>query len=134
MVTIMNLLAGILSVGLLYDYFFSDRSLGLCSLFLILAWFLINLLNWIPWYPGKKGKVGIKLHLQKNLVPSSYLLSLGFSLKYLTGVEWYLLPIALLMLPILYVSSILVIFHFGDPSTLDPGYFSHNYYLNEETS
>lgn len=107
-------------------------SLGPVTFFLIFTWFFFNALNWIPWYPGTKGKLGIRLHFQKNVVPMSYLLPVAFLLKWVGISEWALLPLALLFLPMYYVSIILLVFHFRDGSDLMPGYFSHNFYLQDE--
>jgi hypothetical protein len=100
--------------------------------FLMLTWAFFNALNWIPWYPGTKGKLGIRLHFQKNIVPMAYILPVAFLLKWFGAGEVALLPFALLFLPMYYVSIILLFFHFRDGSDLMPGYFSHNFYLKNE--
>lgn len=107
-------------------------SLGPVSLFLMFTWVFFNALNWINWYPGTQGKLGIRLHFQKNIVPMSYILTAAFLLKWFGAGDWVLLPIALLFLPMYYVSIILLYFHFRDGSDLMPGYFSHNFYLKDE--
>ena len=107
-------------------------SLDFISSFLILSWIFLNLLDQIPWYPAEKKKLGIRVHFQKNVVPTSYLMAIAFALK-LAGVsEWALVPFAILLLPVHYVSVILLYFHFRDKSTMRPGYFSNNFYLEEK--
>jgi hypothetical protein len=112
--------------------------LGPVTVFLMGSWVFFNALNWIPWYgrklryPEAKGKLGIRLHFQKNIVPMAYILPIAFLLKWAGVGEWFLLPFALLFLPMYYVSVILLFFHFRDSSDLMPGYFSHNFYLKDE--
>lgn len=106
--------------------------LGWASGFLIFSWIFFNLLNVFPWYPGKKGKLGIRLHFQKNLVPISYICAIAFVFKIAGVSEWALFPFAVLMIPIYYVTFILLYFHFRDSSRLTPGYFTHNFYLRKE--
>jgi len=105
---------------------------GPCSVFLVFTWIFFNIVNWVPWYPGTRGKLGIRLHFQKNIVPLAYLMVLVLGLKLLGLSEWFLLPFVLLVLPMYYVTLILLSFHFRDRSDLRPGYFSHNFYLQEE--
>ena len=109
-----------------------EISLGPVTIFLLLTWVFFNALNWIPWYPGTQGKLGIRLHFQKNIVPMAYILPAAFLLKWAGAGELALLPFAMVFLPMYYVSIILLIFHFRDGSDLMPGYFSHNFYLKEE--
>jgi hypothetical protein len=109
-----------------------EITLGPVTIFLMLTWVFFNALNWIPWYPGTRGKLGIRLHFQKNIVPMAYILPPVFLLKWAGVGEWALLPVALLFLPMYYVSIILLSFHFRDGSDLMPGYFSHNFYLKDE--
>jgi hypothetical protein len=109
--------------------------LGWLSCYLIFSWLFFNALNLFPWYSGFKGKLGIRLHFQKNLVPVVYLSALAFALKLMGVSDWVLSPIAVLYLPMYYVALILLWFHFRDESELTPGYFTHNFYLqNEENS
>ncbi|KAB2837760.1 hypothetical protein F9K50_10435 [bacterium] len=138
MVRFMNALAAVEMGLLLWRAWRGEAVLGLSSYFLMGTWWVLNLLNWIPWYPERKGpdgrpaKLGIRLHLHKNIVPASYLLALAFALKLLGASELVLFPFCILFLPIYYVSGILLYFHFRDPSSLTPGYFSHNFYLKDE--
>lgn len=108
--------------------------LGAVSGFLVFSWVFFNFLNGFPWYRGKKGKLGIRLHFQKNIVPLAYLLAPAFALKIAGVSEGWLLPFAIVLLPMYYVSVILLSFHYRDKSDLIPGYFSHNFYLQEEKS
>ena len=110
----------------------SGLHLGWATYFLIFCWVYFNALNWIPWYPGTKGKLGIRLHFQKTVVPMVYILPVAFVLKLFGVGEVYLAIFGALFLPMFYVSFILLYFHFRDTSDLMPGYFTHNFYLNEE--
>ncbi|MFO1462699.1 MAG: hypothetical protein U1F66_02910 [bacterium] len=137
MVFLMNALAGLESLALLWRAW-RTGSLGWATAFLVAAWWGVNLMNWIPWYPERRGpdgrpaKLGIRLHLQKNVVPTAYLLALAFGLRLLGAPDLAMIPFGILFLPIFYVSGILLYFHFRDRSTLTPGYFSHNFYLKDE--
>ncbi len=137
MVLAMNALAAIEMVALLWRAW-RGASLGWATAFLIFTWWALNLMNWIPWYPerfgpnGKPAKLGIRLHLHKNLVPASYLLALAFGIRLLGASDTAMIPLVILFVPIFYVSGILLFFHFRDRSTLTPGYFSHNFYLKDE--
>ncbi len=136
MVYLMNSVSALL-LGILLDRAWrvgGAASLGFSSSFLILTYLFFNFLNLFPFYRGQKGKVGIRLHFQKNIVPMSYLMVLAFSLKLVGVSEWGLLPFALLYLPVYYVSLILLVFHFRDSSDLAAGYFTHNFYLQEKES
>ena len=138
MVRLMNALAGAEMLILLWQAWRGTVSLGFSTIFLMATWWILNLLNWIPWYSERKGpdgksaKLGIRLHLHKNIVPMSYILSLAFALKLMGCSEWALFPFTVLFLPVFYVSGILLYFHFRDRSDLTPGYFSHNFYLKDE--
>ncbi len=110
----------------------TSLQLGFCSIFLMVSWLILKVLDWIPWYPGYQGKLGIRLHFQKNIIPASYLLALAFALKLWGSSEWALLPFVILLMPVFYVSGILLYFHFRDSSAMMPGYFTHNFYLNEK--
>ena len=107
-------------------------SLGFSSLFLIFSWIFLNLLDQIRWYPAEKKKLGIRVHFQKNIVPTSYLMAIAFALKLAGASEWVLVPFAILLIPIHYVSAILLYFHCRDKSAMRPGYFSNNFYLEEK--
>jgi hypothetical protein len=98
------------------------------------SWLFFNLLDRIPWYPSHRGKLGIHIHFQKNLVPVSYLCALAFGLRIAGVGETAMAIFSAVLLPIYYVSIILLYFHFRDRSTLMPSYFSHNYYLKEKES
>jgi len=112
----------------------AQLALGWNSLFLMASLVFFNLLNWIPWYPAQKEKLGIRIHFQKNVVPVSYLLALAFALRLLGVGDLALIPFSILLLPMYYVSLILLSFHFKDSSSQRAGYFSHNLYLKEEES
>jgi len=137
MVLVMNVLAAFEMAVLLWKAW-RGTSLGWVTALLVFAWWALNFMNWVPWYPerlgpdGRPAKLGIRLHLHKNLVPASYLLALAFGLRLLGISDMAMLPFAILFLPIFYVSGILLFFHFRDRSTLTPGYFSHNFYLKDE--
>ncbi len=133
-VYLMNFLAlGEIGILLFRSQFFQGPIfLGWASLFLIFTWGAFNLLNLINWYPGHKGKLGIRLHFQKNLVPTVYLSAWAFALKVFGFPEWVLLPVILLVLPMYYVAIVLLVFHFRDTCEMKPGYFSRNFYLQEE--
>jgi len=130
----MNLLALVEMVILVYraQELSLSKPLGAVCYFLFFTWVFFNALNSFPWYPGKKGKLGIRLHFQKTLVPAAYLLALAFALKLVGASEWVLLPFGLFFLPMYYVAVILLWFHLRDKSDLMPGYFSHNFYLHKE--
>lgn len=134
LVYLMNLLTFLEISWIVYARAHPNRAitLGIGCLFLMCAWLLINLMNWIPWYPKYPGKLGIRLHFQKSVVPMAYLLPVAFLFKIWDLSEWYLLPFVIMMLPILYVNAILLYFHFKDPSDMIPGYFSHNFYLQNK--
>ncbi len=135
MVYLMNLISTLLLGCLLYRAWrVEEGGLGFSSVFLIFTYLFFNFLNLFPFYPGQKGKVGIRLHFQKNIVPMSYLMVIAFSLKLMGVSEWGLLPFVLLYLPVYYVSLILLVFHFRDSSDLAAGYFTHNFYLQEKES
>ncbi|MCE9624174.1 MAG: hypothetical protein K8R69_01785 [Deltaproteobacteria bacterium] len=138
MVAFMNGVAAFEMGWLIWRAWTGKSSLGAATLFLMVSWWGINLLNWIPWYPenkdsdGKPAKLGIRLHFHKCVVPIGYILTLAFTLKLLGASELAMLPFGLLFLPIFYVAGILLYFHFRDRSSLTPGYFSHNFYLKDK--
>lgn len=127
MVHLMNGLALLLLLGLIWR-----GALGWGGYLIGFSWLFFNLLNWINWYSPHRGKLGIRIHLQKNVVPVSYLSAAALSLKWAGVSDWVLLGLFLLMIPIYYVSLILLYFHFRDTSTMMPSYFSHNFYLKDE--
>ncbi len=136
MIYLLNVVSGIEIALILYLFWKSPASFPLSwpCLFLIFTWMALNLMNLIPWYGKLPGKLGIRLHLQKNIVPMVYILSLAFGLKLLGLGEIWLIPFTVLFLPIYYVSFILLYFHFKDDSKLPPSYFSHHFYLKDEES
>jgi len=78
---------------------------------IIFSWAFFNALNLFPWYPQHRGKLGIRLHFQKTVVPVSYLTALALAL-YLLGVSAFaLIPFVVLFLPMYYVACILLIFN-----------------------
>ena len=138
MVWMMNGLAFLEMLVLLYRHWRGSLSLGLASVFLVASWWILNLCDLFPWYSQKTGpdgrpaKLGIRLHFHKAMIPYIYILVAAFSLK-LAGVsEWILAAICLLFMPVYYVNVILLYFHFRDSSDLTPGYFSHNFYRKDE--
>lgn len=137
MVRFVNALACAEIALLLWQAWSGTRALGFSSYFLMATWWILNLINWIPWYSerhgpdGKPAKLGIRLHLHKNIVPSAYVLATAFALKLLGASELALIPFVVLFLPVYYVCGMLLFFHFRDPSSLTPGYFSHNFYLKD---
>ncbi len=112
---------------------FPPRSaLGPLTLFVIFSWAFFNLLDWINWYPGLKGRWGIRIHFQRNIVLVSYLSFGALSLKLLGAPEWTLAPFALLLIPCYFLSLTLLSYHYRDTSRLRPNYFSYNFYLNKK--
>lgn len=136
MVRLLNgLCAGLIFWQFSKPYFLDQASHWVFwDVYFAFSWLFFNMVNWIPWYPGFKGKLGIRLHFQKNVVPIAYGTALIFGLR-LAGVSWaWLWPVALLWIPIYYVTFILLYFHLKDESNLMPGYFSHNFYYEDEPS
>lgn len=133
MVHLMNVLAACEAILLLlHGPLRGAGGRGLVSYFFIFSLIFFNALDWIRWYPGRGEKLGIRIHFKKNIVPISYLCVVVFTLK-LGGIsEGWILPLILFLLPIYYVSCILLYFHFRDSSELMPSYFSHNFYLKEK--
>lgn len=107
-------------------------SIGWQTFFIIFSWIFLNIINWIPWYGKLPGKIGIRLHFQKNIIPTVYISTIALSLKLLGVNDVWLTPFAILFLPILYVSFILLYFHFKDDSKIMPSYFTHNFYLKDK--
>ncbi|MDX1386696.1 MAG: hypothetical protein R3257_03830 [bacterium] len=127
MVHLMNGLTLLLLVILIWQ-----GALGWGGVLIGFSWLFFNLLNWINWYAPHQGKLGIRIHLQKNVVPVSYMSVVALVLKWMGASNWVLFGIFLLMAPIYYVSIILLYFHFRDTSEMMPSYFSHNFYLKDE--
>lgn len=137
LVYLANFLALILLGVLLYRSWWQGKVALGWGTYLMAFGFLffngINLINWYPQYGRTSARLGIRLHFQKTVVPVAYLSLAGFLWKFLGGSEGVLLGVSLLYLPMYYVAFILLFFHFRDSSELMPGYFSHNFYLKDET-
>ncbi|MBI2981052.1 MAG: hypothetical protein HYY44_01915 [Deltaproteobacteria bacterium] len=120
-----------------------DLLTGLC-LFLLLQYLFIRICDTFPWYSmgrhsmgvvrGRAGsgfaspkRIGIRVHFQKALVPTSYLLAIVSTIC-LFGIDWLSLSMLLLadfcMLIITAVNGILIWFHLNDREELPINYFS----------
>ncbi|MBI2500846.1 MAG: hypothetical protein HYW02_05160 [Deltaproteobacteria bacterium] len=125
-------------VGLLNTYrFFREPStthLTTLYAFLLVNYLFIRLCDLVPWYT-KSGhsfwdkKIGIRVHFQKALVPTSYILAIVSSLCLLQiePLSTILLLLAgacfIIMTP---VNFILIWFHFNDKEKTPVNYFSLN--------
>lgn len=105
-------------------------------LLLLLQYLFVRVCDLVNWYPKAERentkKIGIQVHFQKALVPTSFILAITsflglMSVPYVsTGV---LIFSILLMLVVAPVNGILLYFHFRDKDTLPMNFFSLNTYL-----
>jgi hypothetical protein len=101
-------------------------------LFLLLAQYLfVRICDALPWYGYSMGatkQIGIRVHFQKALVPTSYTLFLT-TLTLLHEVKFLSLTILILanlmMMVLVGVNGILIFFHLKDDDPLPINYFSH---------
>lgn len=93
-----------------------------------------------PWYPlserpaGRGQKIGIEVHLQKSLVPASYILAIVAFLQIhpIPYLSFFLAAFAFFLgLVLSSVNGILIYFHFRDKDPLPMNFFSNNRYLRE---
>lgn len=122
-----------------------DLNTGLFC-FLVVSYLFIRACDLIPWYPkrtrreGQPERVGIQVHFQKALVPTSYILFLTslLALWRVPVVSTTVLVLAdLMMLVIAPVNGIQIYFHLRDKDPLPINYFSLNEYkdaVSEVTS
>ncbi len=114
-------------------------------MFFFVAFFLqyvfIRACDWVPWYPlserpgGKDQKIGIEVHLQKSLVPASYMLAIVAFLQVwpIPFLSCFLTITAFLLATTLStVNGILIFFHWRDKDPLPINFFSNNRYLREK--
>ncbi|GEM_PF-922659 len=106
-------------------------------LFLFMTTLFVHICDLIPWHGAQKRSVGIRVHFQKSLVPTSYILAITsllcfFNVFILAHV--ILILAILMMLVIAPVNGILIYFYFHDKDPLPINYFSSNYYLRGDTA
>ncbi|MBI2081997.1 MAG: hypothetical protein HYT76_00360 [Deltaproteobacteria bacterium] len=126
------------AIGVINSFFFlrsrePDLLFGL-YLFLLLAYLFIRVCNALRWYSKEESarwgrSIGIRVHFQKALVPTSYILAIVSTIC-LLGIDWLSLTMTLLadicMLIIAPVNGILIWFHCRDQEKMPINYFSLN--------
>ncbi len=117
-------------------------------LFLLTIYLFIRICDAIPWYPKQETpsgysnrQVGIRVHFQKAIVPTSYVLFITSTVCLTTGGAsateswWTPLQFAtviladLCLLLVASVNGILIWFHLRDKEQMPVNYFSLNKYL-----
>lgn len=137
-VRLMEVIGVTFSILYLKEHFYPLTITSLLFLFLIITYLFIRICDWIPWYAlrnikGKRSRdVGIRVHFEKSLVPTSYILAIT-SLVCFLGIpilSFTLLVISVLMMMVIApVNAILVHFHSKDTDPLPINHFSANDYL-----
>lgn len=120
-------------MGIVNSYFFlrqgPEGAARFGLLFLVAAYLWVRICDLVPWYGlGPEGKnLGIRVHFEKALVPTSYILAVASSLC-LAGMGGLSLAAVILadlcMLIVAPVNGILIWFHFHDREELPVNYFS----------
>lgn len=108
-------------------------------LFLLLCYLFVRVCDGINWYPREKTppegprRLGIRVHFQKALVPTSYILAVASAFLLLAPplVAAAVMAFAdLLMIVVVSVNGILIYFHLRNRDSLPINYFSSNKYLS----
>lgn len=111
-----------------------DRRFFLMS-FIIVCYAFIRLCDLYAWHGGKDRSVGIRVHFQKAIVPTSYIMAVTsllclFTIPFLSTL--LIVLAVLMMLVVTPVNGILIYFYFKDKDPLPINYFSGNHYIQAE--
>lgn len=116
--------------------FHIDWTAGFFCFFLI-SYLFIRICEGINWYPAYDAgdrdsrHIGIRVHFQKALVPTSYIFAISalFALMDIPVVSSAVVILAaVLMMVVAPVNGILIYFHLRDKDPLSINYFSQNHY------
>ncbi len=135
MVTVMELV-GLTAYGIfIYRSWTHFGFLGFALSFIVLCYLFIRLCDVIPWHGAKKRTVGVRVHFQKAIVPTSYILAVTAMLSLfpvpILSAALVILAV-LMMLVVTPVNGILVYFYFKDKDPLPVNHFSGNHYLKDD--
>ena len=100
-------------------------------LFLFSTYLFVRICTWIRWYE-EEGELGIRVHFQKALVPTSYILAINSTVCFFLNSSLSIVLLSfslLLMLAVTSVNGILIYFHRQDQDPLPINGFSRNLYL-----
>ena len=139
----LEIIGGVLSAFYLRRAFFHfDWTAGFFCFFLA-SYLFIRICEGIDWYPNYAGDdldnrhIGIRVHFQKALVPTSYIFAISalFALLDIPVVSSAVIFLsALMMVAVAPLNGILIYFHLRDKDPLPINYFSQNHYQEETNS
>jgi len=127
----------ILGVSLSLLYFWKLPHFGVNAglfVFLFASYLFLRLCDAVPWAETSRA-IGIRVHFQKALVPTSYILTVTAFAAILDAPILSMATIALadlMMIAIVSVNGILIYFHRRDQDPLPRNYFSSNQYKADE--
>ncbi len=102
--------------------------------FIIACYIFIRACDLYPWHGAKDRGVGIRVHFQKAIVPTSYIMTVTsllclFTIPFLSTL--LIILAVLMMLVVTPVNGILIYFYLKDKDPLPINYFSGNHYLKD---
>ena len=116
-------------LGIFWQWHDRGAITGFFFLFYLFLAFLITVFRFKPWYKKEDRGAGIEEHLEKTLVPTSYMMVLTNVIYHYWQASWPLLFfMSLLFMVILSVNFILLYFHNRDTDPTPPSYFARSLY------